>query len=125
MPEPGNPIINMDMSLLSVQPSNVMVNGFGERFCNEAIGLDFSMHSHAVKRQLRSWSIFAQNLRKYYMEKSVDGGIGVIKEATTRITNFDELWNNAAKTDKTTMAKGSLKEIATVMNVPYDTLKKP
>lgn len=126
--EPGKPRLNvgdwLDIAVLTLQPRNVWVNGFGERFASEGIGVDFSMHSNAVYRQLASWSIFDESLKNYYKEKGPDGGFGVIRRAAVPIPNLDEQWNSAAKTETTTMVKGNLNQIAKIMGIPAATLKK-
>jgi len=58
------------------------------------------------------------------MTKGTDAGIGVIGEAMTKMTNFDELWNNAVKANDPYIVKGSLKDIAAKSGIPYEALQK-
>jgi len=120
----GNAIAELPLSMLANQPRNVWINSNGERFCDEWIAFDFASGSNAIKRENAVWSIFDENLRNYYMTKGTDAGIGVIGEAMTKMTNFDELWNNAVKANDPYIVKGSLKDIAAKSGIPYEALQK-
>jgi fumarate reductase flavoprotein subunit len=120
----GSAIAEIPLSMLANQPRNVWVNSNGERFCDEWVAFDFASGSGTIRRENAAWSIFDENLRDYYMTKGTDAGIGVIGEAMTKMTNFDEIWNNAVKANDPYVVKGSLKDIATKAGIPFETLRQ-
>ncbi|QEM68733.1 FAD-dependent oxidoreductase [Geobacter sp. FeAm09] len=125
-PGPANPV-DQQFDALGQQPMNIMVNVHGERFCDEVIANNFVLQSNAIERQPGSfaWVIFDENLRKHYVNDGIDGGMGVLVPAGTKLAKADgALDKYVAEGKRNIYAADSVEELAAKIQVPADALKK-
>lgn len=68
------------------------VNQDGERFCDEALALQWPWAGNALANQRGRimYCIFDENTKKYLMEKGIDLGVGVMVPVTTKLVNIDQ-----------------------------------
>jgi len=110
---------------IGVAPRNVWVNRFGKRFANEFIAFDFPFAANAVKRQKVAWAVFDENLKKFYMEKGIDAGLGILVPPGKKYPDFDELWDKAIASGNPYVVKAtSLSDLAAKTKLPLENLKK-
>ncbi|WP_005031943.1 FAD-dependent oxidoreductase [Holophaga foetida] len=112
----------LTVSCLGWQPTNILVNKRGERFCNEEILRNFSIAGNAIRRQGFGWSIFDENMRQHVKKDGPDWGIGVLVQHAIPIPKLDDDCQTALK-GKNFVEANSLDELATKMGVPATTLK--
>jgi len=116
---------NLEIGAIGVEPRNVWVNGFGKRFANEYVAFDFPYAGNAVRRQKVAWAIFDENLKKFYMEKGLSAGLGILVPPGKKFPNFDELWDKAiASGNPFVVRASSLSELAAKTKLPADALKQ-
>ncbi len=116
---------NLDIGAIGVAPRNVWVNRFGKRFANEFIAFDFPFAANAVKRQKVAWAVFDENLKKFYMEKGIDAGLGILVPPGKKYPDFDELWDKAIASGNPYVVKAtSLSDLAAKTKLPLENLKK-
>ena len=116
---------NLDIGAIGVKPRNVWVNKFGKRFANEYISFDFPYAGNAVRRQKTVWAVFDENLKKFYMEKGISAGLGILVPPGKKFPNFDELWDKAIASGNPYVVKASsLSELAAKTKLPPDALKQ-
>jgi len=112
----------LPVSCLGWQPSNIMVNSFGERFCNEEILRNFSLAGNAIRRQGYGWSIFDEAHKNFWKEHGPDWGIGVLVQHAVPLPKLDEDIAKA-KMGKNFAEGNTVEELAKAMGVPADALK--
>ena len=112
---PGMPKTRVDSHLFvsAWQPSNLWVNVFGERFCDESIIYNFPYAGNALAKQKDCilYSIFDEAGMKYMVEEGIDLGIGVITPVGTKLTKFNDELGLGEKNGNVYVAD-SLKELA-------------
>jgi fumarate reductase flavoprotein subunit len=124
-PGPANPT-DLQFDAVSQQPMNIMVNSLGERFCDEVIANNFTLQANAIERQPGNfaWIIFSQDLRKHYADDGIDGGMGVIVPAGTKVAKFDAALDEYVKEgDRNVYSADTVEELAAKIHVPAETLK--
>lgn len=120
-------LVDLEFDALGQQPMNIMVNAYGERFCDELISNNFVLQANAIERQKGNyaWVIFDENLRKHYVNDGIDAGMGVIVPIGTKLTKFEGAVDKyIADGDRNIYSADSLEELANKIKVPAETLKK-
>jgi fumarate reductase flavoprotein subunit len=126
VPGPANPT-DLQFDAVSQQPMNIMVNVDGERFCDETIANNFILQSNAIARQPGNyaWVIFDNNLRRHYADDGIDGGMGVIVPAGSKVEKFDKALDQYAQEgDRNVFSADTPEELAAKIHVPAESLKK-
>jgi len=120
-------LVDLEFDALGQQPNNIMVNNYGERFCDELIANNFVLQANAVERQPGNfaWVIFDENLRKHYVNDGIDAGMGVIVPIGTKLEKLNGAIDKyIAAGDRNVYAAESIEELADKIKVPAGTLKK-
>ena len=105
------------------QPANIWVNLSGRRFCDEAIGFNFSYAGNALVQQknMTMFSIFDESGKDYMIQNGVDLGIGVIIPVDTKLNHLDEeIQKNMPK--NVVVVAESIEELAEKAGMPKDAL---
>jgi fumarate reductase flavoprotein subunit len=110
-----------------LQPFNINVNKFGNRYSAEDIGFNFIKTGEALNRQVDkfAWCILDQSMVEMYTKNGPEGGVGVLIPARVPLPNLKEDMDKAIKAGNPNIASAtSIEELAGKINVPVDTLKK-
>jgi fumarate reductase flavoprotein subunit len=114
----------MLLSMVGLEPRNIWVDKFGKRFTNEVVAFDFPFAANALRRAKYAWSIFDEAIKKRYMTKGIDVGLGVIIPPMTVVTKFDSLFDDAIGAGNSAVVKaGTLAELAKATALPLDALQ--
>jgi len=112
----------LTVSCLGWQPKNILVNRFGERFCNEEVLRNFSVAGNAIRRQGFGWSIFDESHKEFYKVNGPDWGIGVLVPHAVPLPKIDEDLQKASA-GKHFAEASSVEELAAKIGVPAAALK--
>jgi fumarate reductase flavoprotein subunit len=111
------------MSALGMEPSNLWVNGHGDRFCNEEIGRNFALVGNAVRRLGFAWSIFDETKKQDLIKRGPDQGVGMNPQAGVPMPKLDEQLAYSLKASTSVVEANSVEELAAKIHVPADRLK--
>jgi fumarate reductase flavoprotein subunit len=123
-------IVGVDVGLMSPitaalwQPTNIWVNAFGKRFCDEAtIAWEWTFSGNIINQQKDrvTYVVFDESIMNFFMEKGIIQGIGVIVPPTSKLAGLDKALEAAVSKGSVHIA-GSIEELADKIKVDKQTL---
>lgn len=114
--------VDSDLFVSAWQPSNLWVNVFGRRFCDESIIFNFPYAGNALANQKNFilFSIFDEAGLNDMVEKGIDLGIGVITPVGSKLLKLRHEIKENASNDNVFVAD-SLKDLAAQIGVDEKT----
>lgn len=106
------------------QPTNVWVNAFGKRFCDEAtIAWEWTFSGNIINQQKDgvTYVVFDESAMNFFMERGIIQGLGVIVPPTSKLAGLDKALETAVSKGSVHIA-GSVEELAGKIKVDKQTL---
>jgi fumarate reductase flavoprotein subunit len=115
-----------DLYSLSWAPRSLWVNADGNRFVRETVVHEFSDTANALMAQRGefAWAIFDEDAVKFYEEKGIDNGVGVLVPTGKKLTELRKEMADAEAADSESFkSAATVEELAQKIGVPAENLK--